>query len=232
MLERDGVTAIVTPSAPTQSILNCVLWRDLAALERQLDALAAAYAAAGVADWMVWVAPGDAAAAARLRAAGHELEYETLAMWLALDRLRPPAPGGPPCALRRDGDPRTIATLNERANGEPEGAFGRALDGLDGDGRFRCWVAEVEGRPASGLVTFDDGDRCMVQWVATDPVHQRRRLAGRLLHAALADARERGLRHAALEASVEGERLYAGLGFAGLGRLGMWRRARPRAALP
>lgn len=234
MVERDGVTAVVTPSAPTQSILNCVVWRDLDGLVRQLDRLAAAYAAAGVTDWMVWVPPGDAAAAARLRDAGHELEYEPLAMWLELDRLRAPAPGGPPVALRRDGDPRAIATLNERANGEPPGAFGRALDGLDGrgDGRFRCWLAEVEGRPAAGLITFDDGDRCMVQWVATDPPLQRRRVAGRLLHAALRDARARGLRRSVLEASAEGERLYAGLGYVGLGRLGMWRRARPAAVLP
>jgi GNAT superfamily N-acetyltransferase len=224
VLERDGVTAVLTPSAPTQSILNCVLWERLDALAAQLEELADAYAQAGIANWMVWTTPGDEQAVALLRAAGHLLEYEPLALHLDLaGGLRAPAPGGPGFELDRDPDPREITALNEVANGEAPGTFGSAFGGLR-DPAFRRWVARLDGRPAACLVTFDDGDTTMVQWVATDPLQQRRRLAGRLLHAALADARERGIRAATLESSTEGERLYAGLGFQPLGRLGMWLR--------
>jgi GNAT superfamily N-acetyltransferase len=232
VVEHDGVTAVLTPSAPTQSILNCVLWDGLAELEAALEPVAAAYAEAGVTHWMVWTTPGDDAAVALLRAAGHVLEYEPLALRVELaDELRAPRPGGPDFELDRDPDPSEITTLNEVANGEPPGAFGSAFGGLR-DPRFRRWVARLDGRPAACLVTFDEGDNTMVQWVATDPLQQRRRLAGRLLHAALADARERGMRSATLESSSEGERLYGGLGFRSLGRLGMWLREGSPAGLP
>jgi GNAT superfamily N-acetyltransferase len=231
VLERDGVMAVLTPSAPAQSILNCVLWDDAAALAAQLEPLARTYADAGVTHWMVWTRPGDDEVVRLLRAAGHELEYEPLALRIELSQLRAPPSGGPQFELDRDADPRAITTLNERANGEPDGAFGTAFAGLC-DPRFGRWVACLDGRPAACLVTFDEGPNRMVQWVATEPVQQRRRLAGRLLHAALLDARERGLSSSTLESSSEGERLYRGLGYEPLGRLGMWLRADPVGALP
>lgn len=231
VLEDDGVTAVLTPSAPTQSILNCVLWDSLDALAASLDELASAYAEAGVTHWMVWTTPGDDAAVALLREAGHVLEYEPLALGLSLDALREPAPGGPPFEVDRDADPVAITTLNERANGEPDGAFGIAFAGL-GDPRFHRYAALLDGAPAACLVTFDHGTNCMVQWVATEPVQQRRRLAGRLLHAALLDARARGMTSTTLESSSEGRRLYAGLGYEPLGALGMWLRDGSPAGLP
>ncbi|MBB4663221.1 GNAT family N-acetyltransferase [Conexibacter arvalis] len=219
-VELDGLSAFVAPGAPTQSILNCVIYDELAALEEALGELAAVYRDAGVTHWMVWTRPGDEEGPRLLKAAGHLLEYEPMAMALELDALR--APGdGPPFRLDRDPHPVEITTLNERANGELPGTFGTAFTGLREPG-FHRYVAELDGRPAACLVTFDDGDNCMVQWVATDPVAQRRRLAGRLLHAALLDARERGMRTSTLESSYEGQRLYEGLGYAPLGRLGMW----------
>lgn len=223
VLERDGVTAVLSPSAPGQSILNCVLWDSLGALEAQLPGLAAAYAEAGVTRWMVWTAPGDEAAAALLAAAGHELEYEPLALRLELGALRDPPAGGPAFAVDRDADPLAITAINERANGEPDGAFGSAFAGLR-DARFHRYAAVLDGEPAACLVTFDHGTNCMVQWVATEPLQQRRRLAGRLLHAALLDARARGMTSTTLESSSEGRRLYAGLGYEPLGTLGMWLR--------
>lgn len=231
LLERDGVTAVLTPSAPTQSILNCVLWDSLDALAASLDELTGAYAEAGVTHWMVWTTPGDDAAVALLRDAGHVLEYEPLALRLELDALRDPPAGGPAFAVDRDADPVAITTLNERANGEPDGAFGSAFAGL-ADPRFHRYAAVFEGRPAACLVTFDHDTNCMVQWVATEPVQQRRRFAGRLLHAALLDARARGMTSTTLESSSEGRRLYAGLGYEPLGALGMWLREGPPARLP
>jgi GNAT superfamily N-acetyltransferase len=221
VVERDGLIAFVTPSAPTQSIVNCVLFDDHAALAGGLGPLRELYAAAGVSHWMVWTLPGDERAPELLEQAGHFREYEPMAMALDLAALAPPAPGGAAFALDTDPHPVEITILNERANGELPGAFGTAFAGLRGS-RFRRWMARVDGRPAACLVTFDHGDNCMVQWVATDPAQQRQGLARRLLHAALADARERGLATSTLESSYEGERLYAGLGYRPLGRLGMW----------
>lgn len=223
VLERDGVTAVLTPSAPTQSILNCVLWDSLGALEAQLDALATAYAEAGVTHWMVWTTPDDEAAVSLLQRVGHVLEYEPLALRLELDGLREPPAGGPAFDVDRDPDPLVVTAINERANGEPEGAFGMAFAGLR-DPCFHRYAAVLDGEPAACLVTFDHETNCMVQWVATEPLHQRRRLAGRLLHAALLDARARGMTSTTLESSSEGRRLYTGLGYEPLGTLGMWLR--------
>jgi GNAT superfamily N-acetyltransferase len=227
VIERDGLTAFLAPSAPTQSILNCVIFDDHAALGDGLAPLADVYRAAGVSHWMVWTWPGDDDAVRLLRNAGHVREYEPMAMAVQLDALIEPPPGAP-FELDRDPHPVEITTLNERANGELPGAFGTAFAGLR-DARFHRYLARVEDRPAACLVTFDHGDNSMVQWVATDPAHQRRGLASRLLHRALHDARERGMRSSTLESSYEAERVYERLGYHGLGRLGMWLRERPGA---
>jgi len=220
VIEHERVTAFVVPSAPTQSILNCVVHDDDAALADALPALAAAYRDAGVSHWMAWTRPGEEAAPRLLRDAGHLLEYEPMAMALALERLREPGEG-PPFAIDRDPHPVEITSINERANGELPGSFGTAFAGLR-DRRFHRYAARLDGRPVACLVTFDHGDNCMVQWVATEPAVQRRRLAARLLHAALRDARERGMRSSTLESSYEGQPLYERLGYVPLGRLGMW----------
>ena len=47
VIECDGLTAFVTPSAPTQSIVNGVLFDDVAALGEQLPQLTVAYRDAG-----------------------------------------------------------------------------------------------------------------------------------------------------------------------------------------
>ena len=226
VLELDGVTAFLTPGAPTQSIVNCVVFDRHDALRAALPRLADAYAAAAISHWMVWTLPGDEQGPRLLEAAGHMREYEPMAMALALDELAPEPElseraGAAELTIDRDPHPVEITTLNERANGELPGAFGTAFAGL----RKRCfhrYVARVDGVAAACLVTFDHGANTMVQWVATDPAHQRRGIAGRLLRAALLDARARGMRSSTLESSYEGERLYAGLGYRPLGRLGMW----------
>lgn len=220
VVELGGVTGFLTPSAPTQSILNCVVFDDHDALAAGLDPLGAEYRSAGVTHWTVWTRPDDDDGAALMRAAGHILEYEPMAMALALDELREPG-DGPPFRLDRDPHPVEITMLNERANCELPGSFGTAFAGLH-EPCFHRYVAHAEGRPAACLVTFDHGENCMVQWVATAPDLQRRRFGGRLLHSALLDARERGMRTSTLESSYEGQRLYEGLGYEPLGRLGMW----------
>lgn len=220
VIERDGLTAFLSPTAPTQSILNCVIFDDHAALTDGLEPLAEVYSAAGVSHWMVWTTPGDEEAVRLLERAGHIREYEPMAMAVRLDAVKEPPPGIP-FTVDRAPHPVEITTLNERANGELPGAFGTAFAGLR-DPRFHRYLARVDGRPAACLVTFDHGDNCMVQWVATEPAQQRRGIASRLLAGALRDARERGMTTSTLESSYEGEEVYERLGYDGLGRLGMW----------
>ncbi|MDO8211879.1 GNAT family N-acetyltransferase [Conexibacter sp. CPCC 206217] len=221
VIEHDGLTAFMTPSAPTQSIVNGVLFDDVAALGARLPELARAYRAADVTHWMVWTMPGEQPAAELLRAAGHLAEYEPMAMSLTLTQLVDPAAPDVHVTLDRDPHPLEITTLNERANGEAPGAFGTAFAGLR-DRSFHRYVARVEGRPAACLVTFDHDGDCMVNWVATEPRLQRCGIGQWLAHAALLDARERGMRTATLQSSYEAERLYERLGFVAHGRLGMW----------
>ncbi len=87
VLELDGVTAFLTPSAPTQSIVNCVLFDRHDALQAALPQLADAYAAERITHWMVWTLPGDEQGPRLLEAAGHMREYEPMAMALELDEL-------------------------------------------------------------------------------------------------------------------------------------------------
>lgn len=231
VIELDGVTAFVIPSAPTQSIVNGVLFDDVAALAASLGALREAYRAAGVTNWMVWTMPGEREAGELLRDAGHVREYEPMAMALTLSELVAPSAPAVPVAIERDPHPLEITTLNERANGELPGAFGTAFAGLRA-AVFHRYMARVDGRPAACLVTFDHERDCVVNWVATEPSMQRRRIGGALLHAALTDARERGMETATLQSSYEGERLYGGLGFRPHGRLCMWLAGDAPPALP
>jgi len=222
-IEYDGATAFLTPTAPTQSVVNGVIADDAAALRAHLGELTAFYLAAGVSHWTVWTVPGDDASAALLRDAGHLCEYEPKAMWLSLNELRAPqaAARDLPFLLDPDPHPLEIAALNERANGLPPGAFGAAFAGLH-ERSFHRYLARVDGRPAACLVTFDHDDDCMVNWVATEPDVQRRGIGTRLLHLALREAAARGARSSTLQSSYEGERMYEALGYRDQGRLGMW----------
>jgi GNAT superfamily N-acetyltransferase len=60
--------------------------------------------------------------------------------------------------------------------------------------------------------------------VATLPGHRGKGLAGRLLRAALAQARERGLRTSTLQASILGAGMYERAGYSVAGRLGLYER--------
>src|SRR3954447_14471840 len=62
VLQLDGVTAAITPAAPHRSVLNGVVVEDFARLPDQLDTIAAAYEAASVKAWTVWVPEHEAAA--------------------------------------------------------------------------------------------------------------------------------------------------------------------------
>jgi hypothetical protein len=95
VLHLPGVAAAVFPNEPERSVYNnALLDRDLAAPERAaaLDAMATAYAAAGVRRFAVWVHESDAPMRAEVERRGYTLDMTTLAMGMALDDIRLPRP--------------------------------------------------------------------------------------------------------------------------------------------
>jgi hypothetical protein len=90
-----GVAAAVFPSEPERGVYNkALLERDLAADERAdaLDAMEAAYAAAGVTGFAAWVHERDAAMLGDLERRGYRFNESTRSMGMTLDDLRLPRP--------------------------------------------------------------------------------------------------------------------------------------------
>jgi len=223
VLEPEGVLGIVLPAVPERSVFNAVLYDDADGLAAALGDLRDAYDAAGVEKWTVWAPADDEATAGRLQAAGHALDSTPLAMGLELERFTEPDPGD--LEWTADGSISVVHRVNDAAYGWASGTFERGL-GEPPPGTWRIYEARLDREPASVVLTTDvDGD-CGVWWVGTVPDAQGRGLAGRLLGAALAEARERGMETATLQASARGAPVYTRLGFENVGELRMWERRR------
>ena len=82
-----------------------------------------------------------------------------------------------------------------------------------GDVQLRLYRARAEGEVACVLGTLDVEDDAGIIFVATPPAMRGRRLASRLLTAALIEARERGMRTSSLQASALGSPIYERLGY-------------------
>jgi GNAT superfamily N-acetyltransferase len=218
LIRREGLLAAVVPATPQRSLFNSVFYDDPAAPAREYEMLADAYDAAGVRAWTVWVPDHDRATAGLLADRGHLLDGDPRAMALDLSALsgEPQQPAGvEPGPI----EPRVAAELNDRAYGLGDDGF-RA--GLCGETAIR-WHGAYEGTEPVGCVgTIEVGDDCCVTGVATPPEFQRRGIAGWLLWRALAEARERGLATASLQASKAGAPAYERLGFLDLGCVEMW----------
>jgi hypothetical protein len=90
-----GVAAAVFPAGPERDVYNnALLERDLCAGDRAraLDAMQAAYAAAGVTRYAAWVHESDAAMCADLARRGYAIDEATRAMGMSLDAIRLPRP--------------------------------------------------------------------------------------------------------------------------------------------
>lgn len=114
----------------------------------------------------------------------------------------------------REASPELLGPLNDLAYGlDPQAGIGRALLEPSAE-HLRLNAARVEGEPACVLGTIDHGGEDLgFYFVATHPEHRGLGLATRLMAAALADARERGLATASLQASAMGRPVYERLGF-------------------
>ena len=120
--------------------------------------------------------------------------------------------------------PADLARINDLAYGFEKPTFGAALTSLPADLPLRLYQARVDGEPASVLGTLDVGDDCGILLVATLKGHRGRGLSRRLLHVALAEARQRGLRTSSLQATKLGYPVYERLGYEAICPLQMWER--------
>jgi GNAT superfamily N-acetyltransferase len=221
-LRLDGVTAAITPAAPYRSVLNGVIVEDFAKLPDQLDTISAAYDAAGVRAWTVWVPEHETAARELLGARGHKLDATPAAMLLDLSELREPR-AGRATDFSTEWDIAAAGAVNDAAYGDTSGLFARALGELP-DGRAHMYLTRVDGEPASFVVVHDDGENCEFWIAATIPSARGRGLLSGLLHRALSEARERGCTTSTTQATKMGEPVYERLGYRKFGTIEMWER--------
>jgi GNAT superfamily N-acetyltransferase len=225
LIEAEGVVAAVVPALPGRSVFNSVLYRRPENLAAARDELARAYDRAGVRAWTVWVPEADRASAELLAAAGHVLDATPRAMALDLNDLAPPDPDDLEWTAQASLD--DLKRINDAAYGDEPGTFELGI-GTPPEDAWRLYSADRDGRAATVLATTDaDGD-CGVWWVATLPEARGRGLAARLLHVALAEARERGMETSTLQSTKLGRPVYERLGYLDLCALGMWELRRAR----
>ena len=204
-----GVAAAVFPNEPERAVYNnALLERDLAATERAqaLDAMEAAYAAAGVTRFAAWVHESDEAMRADLERRGYTLDESTRAMGMALDDIRLPRPEielGPPDWFE-----------HLRIIGVPPGL----LSGAD-HAAFHVSVARLDGDNVATAMAFDRGGDCGIYNAGTLERARRRGLGTALTALHLHDALARGCQTASLQSTEIAEHVYAAVGFRDLGRI-------------
>jgi GNAT superfamily N-acetyltransferase len=223
VFERDGVLACLCPPAPTRSFFNSVVYTDGAALRDWLGEIAAAYDAAGVTAWTVWVPEEDRESAAALEAAGNVLDAEPRAMAAPLDEVDV-GEGVGAVEWRHAERLEEIAPIAGPAFGVTRETTISTGEGLRQELRFV--VARAGGVDAACVGTLDlDGD-CGVYMVATAERARGRGLATALMRQALLEARQRGMETTSLQATRMGAPIYARLGYRDLGAIQMWERRR------
>jgi ribosomal protein S18 acetylase RimI-like enzyme len=204
-----GVAAAVFPDGPERAVYNnALLERDLTAGGRAgaIEAMEAAYAAAGVTRFAAWTHESDEAMRGDLRRRGYTLDASTRAMGMALDDIRLPRPEielGPPDWL-----------TGLRIVGAPPGLLGGADPAA-----FRVLVARLGGQDIATAMAFDREGDCGIYNVATLERARRRGLGAALTALHLHGARARGCQTASLQSTAMAERMYAAVGFRDLGRL-------------
>jgi ribosomal protein S18 acetylase RimI-like enzyme len=209
MRRLPGVATAVFPNEPERAVYNnALLDRGLGAGERgeAIDAMEAAYAAAGVTRFAAWVHESDEAMRIDLDRRGYTLDTTTRAMGMAVDDIRLPRPEielGPPDwseYLRIVGVPPDF------------------LSGAD-PAAFHVLIARLDGQNVAAAMAFDVAGDCGIYNVGTLE-HARRRGLGTAVTALLVhDARARGCQTASLQSTEMAQRMYAALGFRDLGRI-------------
>ena len=209
LVRRAGVAAAVFPSEPERTIYNnAVLDRDLGPAERAaaVDAMAAAYDAAGIEHYAAWVHESDEGMRAELSARGYTIEESTLAMGMALDDS---AIALPEVELGRADWDEYLRILDVPAG---------LLAGAD-PSAFHILVARHDGANAATAMAFDHEGDCGIYNVTTIETARRRGLGTALTARLLRDAVGRGCTTATLQSTAVAERVYASVGFRDVGRI-------------
>ena len=226
LLEYPGVLGSAVPAAASRSVVNSVVYETAEELAAALAPLAVAYRHLGVKAWTVWTPEGDRPAARLLEAGGHRLDAAPAAMALALADLPEPDLGG--LDWDADATPQEVARLNDLAYGWAGEGFTGALERIPFDS-LRLYRARVDGETACVAAMIDRDDDCVLVMVATEPARRGAGIARRLCHAALAEARGRGLRTSTLQATKLGRPVYERLGYRTFGTIEMWERREAEA---
>jgi ribosomal protein S18 acetylase RimI-like enzyme len=203
-----GVAVAIFPEGPERSVYNnALLERGLAAGARAeaVDAMGAAYAAAGVTQFAAWTHEPDQELRAELEGRGYAVDETTRAMGMALDEIGLPRPEPDLAAADWSEYLRIVGVPPDFLGGADPAAY-------------NILVARLDGENVAAAMAFDfDGD-CGIYNVGTLE-HARRRGLGTALTALLVhDARARGCRTASLQSTPMAERIYTAVGFRGLGR--------------
>jgi len=199
--------AVFTDGRERDVFNNAVLAPGLDGLARAraVDSMVEAYASAGVTSYAAWVLERDTAMREELEGRGFVLQETTWAMGRGLEDL----PDVPPANIDA-GDWAEYLRLLEL----PEGLLTRA-----DPTRFDVLVARLDGRGAATAMAFDHARDCGIFNVATLTPARRRGLASALVAELLHRAFERGCTTATLQSTPMARAVYAGQGFADLGRI-------------
>jgi GNAT superfamily N-acetyltransferase len=211
LVRLPGVAAAVFPSGAEHEVYNnALLDRDLGRAGRAeaVDAMAAAYDAAGVDRYAAWVHESDEGLRAELAGRGFTVQDSSRAMAVELGDL----------ALEprdRDLDVSMAGWDGHvRVLGLPDGW----LAGVD-PAVFHVVTARGAGEEVATAMAFDHDGDCGVFNVYTLEAARRRGLGTALTVRLLLDARGRGCSTASLQSSAIAEGVYAAVGFRDLGRL-------------
>ncbi|MGZ6574013.1 MAG: GNAT family N-acetyltransferase [Solirubrobacteraceae bacterium] len=207
----DGVSAGVFPSEPERGVYNnAVLDRDLgpAARAAAVDAMHAAYDAAGVERYAAWAHESDEGMRGELSRRGYTIEESTRAMGMSLEDIAIPV-------AAFEVGPLAWAEYLEYLEGV--GVPAGLLSGADPTA-FHTLVARVEGENMTTAIAFDHDGDCGVFNMSTIEAARRRGLGTALTARHIHDAVERGCSTASLQSTLMAERVYAAVGFRDLGR--------------
>jgi GNAT superfamily N-acetyltransferase len=160
----------------------------------------------------MWMLERDPEAEELLERSGYRFDGEPAAMCLELAGFEAGELGD--LDWDASATAEEIGLVNDLAYGYPQGegvsqAIGEGPEGM----RIRSYRARAGGAVAAVLQTLDLGSDCFVSWVATVPERRGRGLASRLMRAALAEARERGMATSTLQSSMLGRGVYERLGY-------------------